>query len=117
MNTQANATELLARSRERLRLAMCPAGSAPEQVDWNEQALKLGLKLSKDTAQASLQSAADQHPYALVLGAAALGALVVLARPWRWHVTSELLESCVPDLLAAALKYLPNQPADDPAKR
>ena len=45
------------------------------------------------TARTVLQPTADAHPWALVGGAAAVGALVVLARPWRGLLRPGLLAS------------------------
>ncbi len=105
-----SASERLAQSRERLRQAMRPVDAASDQACWDSQALRLGMKLSKDAAQDALQPTADQHPYGLVLGAAAVGGLIVLTRPWRWISTTGLLAGCLPEIMSVAMKYLPLQP-------
>jgi hypothetical protein len=104
-----SASERLAQSRERLRQAMRPVDAAPDQANWDSQALRLGVKLSKDAAQIALQPTANRHPYGLVVGAAAVGGLIVLARPWRWISTSGLLAGCLPEIMSVAMKYLPEQ--------
>lgn len=35
-------------------------------------------------AEPALQQVAERHPWRLVMGAAAAGSLIALARPWRW---------------------------------
>jgi hypothetical protein len=69
---------------------------------WITQPLRAVLPLVSDTATAVLQPVAQRHPYALVTGAAAVGALLVLARPWRWGCTSARLAEMLPKLMSIA---------------
>lgn len=54
------------------------------QAWWQKQPLGLAMTLVAQAASELLQPTAQRHPYGLVAGAAALGAVMVLVRPWRW---------------------------------
>ena len=106
-------TDRLARSRATLRQALAPAhaqvadaggtrktselparpGVASQTTNaalglaltqwWVQQSWVSRLKSAKAVGNAALLPAAQRHPVALVLGAAALGALAVRTVPWR----------------------------------
>lgn len=125
-----NASERLALSRERIRQAMRqPRAPADQAADaspewllrlratpaaillvsvfkgwWDRQPMRVALTLAAQTGTVILQPTAQKHPLKLVLGAAAAGALLVAARPWRWLPTSALLAGLLPQLMSEALK-------------
>lgn len=103
MTPQSDTCERLAASRERLRQAMQMAstgsgdggGTGADSVLgslagdvlatwWSKQPLHTAWLMAADAANALARPVAQRHPYALVLGAAGLGGLLVLVRPWRW---------------------------------
>lgn len=77
---------------------------------WSKQPLHMAFSQLAQGASAALRPVSQKHPYALVIGAAAVGALLVLARPWRWVSTSTLVAGLVPALVAAAMKLMPDRP-------
>ncbi|TXT37438.1 MAG: hypothetical protein FD135_3614 [Comamonadaceae bacterium] len=95
MNPNLTANERLLASREQLR-----------------HALRLTHSVS-GVATVVLQPVAQRHPYGLVAGAAAVGAVLVLLRPWRWFSPSALLAAGVlPKLISEVVANLnppPNQ--------
>lgn len=119
MRPPSTALARLALSRELLRKSLCerPAGdgtaglaglfsgakSMPgaallfelSKTWWRQQPLAGAVKVS-------LLPLARRHPLALVCGAAALGGLLVWARPWRW-VKPALLAGLAQQLLSKAL--------------
>jgi hypothetical protein len=76
---------------------------------WARQPLRVALTLAAETAKVVLQPIAQRHPYGLVLGAAAAGGLLVLARPWRWISTPALVAGLLPQLVAEVMKFMPDQ--------
>ena len=128
------ACERLARSRERLRLALQAAKPAPSagssnpdwlghlklfpgfdvvlaaaRAWWSQQPLhQAGVNLA-EAANAALRPLAQRAPFSLVAGAAALGGLLVWLRPWRWLPASALLATLVPTLLGKAAAHQPLQ--------
>ncbi len=80
------------------------------QAWWRKQPLRVALLLAGEAIQVLLQPVARRHPYALVAGAATAGALVVLARPWRWVSTTTLLASLWPQVISEAMRYLRPSP-------
>ena len=51
---------------------------------WSQHPLRAPTQLAGEALGALVQPIAKRHPLGLVLGAAALGALIVVSRPWRW---------------------------------
>ena len=106
------AADRLARSRERLRVALCDFGAphagvpgdSPEgswlsrlrglpgtavlveglRIWWRRHPWRVYGLLAVDAAQLLVKPLARQHPVALVLGAGVLGAGLGFVRPWRW---------------------------------
>ena len=125
------ATARIELSRERLRLAMNPPPepAAPRTerpvVDrllawpilhdvldsvrqwWSSHPMRpVGLMASEATA-AVVTPVAQRHPWLLMLGAAAVGAALVSARPWRWLLRSTLLAGLVPQVASRVARSLP----------
>lgn len=121
MSAQPSACERLAQSRERLRLALTQTGTASPadasgtpgapgpgphtlttppgagflmhllQAWWQKQPFAVATTLVARATNGVLQPVAQKHPYRLVMGAAAVGAVLVLVRPWRWLSMSGVL--------------------------
>jgi hypothetical protein len=136
MNNGPSACERLAQSRERLRQALSgeagpSGGQAPGkgaspawlsqlktlpgagllidlfQAWWQKHPLRLAVTLGVEAAGVLLKPTAQRHPLPLVLGAFALGGLLVWVKPWRWVSTPALLAGLLPSLLAQALGQSP----------
>jgi hypothetical protein len=138
MSTAPSANERLIQSREQLRQALfqfsspthCHDGESPQTLLsgltaslkctpsnwWASQPLRMVLTLASETATAVLQPVAQRQPYGLVAGAAAVGALLVLARPWRWDCTSALVTEVLPKLLSGAMAITAPPPREDATK-
>jgi len=75
------------------------------QAWWARQPLRLVVPLVAQAAQVVLAPTAQRHPVGLVLGAAAVGATLVLARPWRWLSVTALLARFLPPLLSEIARH------------
>lgn len=80
---------------------------------WARQPLRLTLQLATQATNLLVQPVAQRHPYRLVMVSAAVGGLLVLARPWRWLPTSALFAGLLPQLLTETMKHMPRQAASD----
>jgi len=74
-------TEQMAASRIAMHSAIASKTQAPMPDSTHPSVLALAL--FKQVIDGQLRPLAQRHPVALVLGAAAAGALAVQARPWR----------------------------------
>jgi hypothetical protein len=83
---------------------------------WAKQPMHVAMTQVAEAVKAALRPISQRHPYAMVFGAAAAGALVVIIRPWRWISTPALLASLLPALVAAAMKLMPDQAQATPAQ-
>lgn len=93
------------------RLATAPVASiviGTVQRWWATHPMRLAVLLADDAARTVMEPVAKKHPYRLVLGAAAVGALLMLSRSWRWlprailtpALTSTLMAGLVPTLIS-----------------
>ena len=108
------AAERLAASRERLRQALAPrsgAGGAAHGepiIETLARAWALPqLALLAELARGAVAPLAQRRPLAVVLVAAAAGALVVKLRPWRSLLRPALLAGALPLLTQAVLRVPP----------
>jgi hypothetical protein len=141
MKAAPSVTERLSESRERLRLALSEVNARPDgtniphghafpdwlislknlpgasllldvlQCWWIRQPFRVTLLLAAQGAKAVLQPMAQRHPYGLLIGAATLGGLLMLVRPWRWISASALWAGILPQLLSAAMQHMQSQTA------
>lgn len=93
------------------RLANLPAARLLLQglrLWWGRHPLRVVGLLAFDVSKVMLQPLARQHPLALVLGAAVVGATLRWTRPWRWllrsGVATALLAGLLPQLLRHSLQ-------------
>lgn len=77
------------------------------QIWWMKQPLQVAFKLVSHAAQTLLRPLAQRHPYRLVGMAAAVGAVFILVRPWRWISVAALLAGFMPKILSDIAKHRP----------
>ena len=139
MKAPPSACERLVQSRERLRLALSEVNSRPDGANiphgqalpdwlaslkalpgasllldilqgwWVRQPFRVTLLLAAQGAKAVLQPMAQRHPYGLVIGAATVGGLLLLARPWRWISTQAIWAGILPQILSASMQHMQSQ--------
>lgn len=67
---------------------------------WEQHPMRVPTLLAGEALYAVALPLARRHPLGLVLGAAALGALVVVIRPWRWLARPTPATGVLPQLTA-----------------
>ncbi len=74
---------------------------------WSSHPLRLVSDVPLDAAKtlttSVIKPVAQRHPVAVITGAAAIGALLVWSRPWRWLLAAAVLASVLPKLLSQVL--------------
>lgn len=119
----ASASHRLAQSRRRLHQAVTMSASHEKPLTapglatglakgaihewWAHHPLRLVSDVTIDAARAVVQPVAQRHPVVLVVGAAAVGALLVWSQPWRWLLTPALLAGLLPKVISHALNSTP----------
>lgn len=78
---------------------------------WARQPARVLLMLAEDAAELALRPVARQHPFRLVLGAAAAGAALIALRPWRWVYRSAVTPALLLGLLPQVVSRLRGPPA------
>ena len=127
------ACERIEFSRARLRAAMSPpsapaAGSEPQAASWLQRLKQLPVislvvesfdawwaghplhaagQVAAQASSAVVRPVARRHPFALVLVAGAVGALLAWSRPWRWAFRPALLAGLAPQLASRVIANLP----------
>ena len=127
------ACERIEISRARLRAAMSPApepaaGSEPHDTGWlhrlkqmptvalvlesfdawwSGHPLRAAGQVAAQASSAIARPVAGRHPYALVLVAGVVGALLAWTRPWRWAFRPALLAGLAPQLVSRVVAKLP----------
>jgi hypothetical protein len=127
----STATARLALTRERLRLAMKPPAQASKpahslidaahlkdlpiigtvvealQAWWFNHPMRPVASVAVEASNAVVEPLARRNPFVLVAGAAALGALFVWSRPWRWLFGPALFAGLVPQVASRVVSNLP----------
>ncbi len=74
---------------------------------WRDHPLHTAGVVAGEASRNLMRPVVERRPQAFVLGAAAVGALLVLSRPWRWLLRPALFIGLMPQLLAAVVKRVP----------
>lgn len=79
----------------------------PIEAWWAQHPLRTAGLVVVEASRKLTTPIADRHPLALVFGAALMGALLALSRPWRWIVSPAVLAGLLPSLTSRTIRELP----------
>lgn len=74
---------------------------------WKQHPLHTAGVLAGGAARAFMKPMAQRNLGTLILGAAAVGALFALSRPWRWLLRPALFVGLLPQLVSQVMKHMP----------
>jgi hypothetical protein len=74
---------------------------------WKSQSWQQSATLAADAAKQLLRPMAQRHPLGLAASAFAVGAALVLLKPWRWVSVPTLAAGLLPPLLIKILAQMP----------
>ncbi len=74
---------------------------------WSKHPFRPVAKVASDASTAAVAPVAQRHPLLLVSMAAAAGALLLKAAPWKWAVRSVLYAGLVPQVASKIVSKLP----------
>lgn len=77
---------------------------------WAQHPLRGAATLARSAVDAAVVPLSQRRPWSLVLGAFAVGVLVVWSRPWRWPLAPALVAGLVPQILSVVAKKAQPQP-------